>query len=105
MKRKAGKDGGVTRRHFLGGLALTAGGTLAADALGQSVSAALAESRGFSIAGAEVRFWLTRVSDVTLRISILAKGSRLDPRTAFAGMGLVERLWPAPMAMLDAQTQ
>jgi alpha-glucosidase (family GH31 glycosyl hydrolase) len=105
MQRGTGSNGRVTRRRFLGGLALTAGGALAAEALGQSVSSALAAPRGVSIAGADVQFWLTRVSDVTLRISITAKGSRLEPRTAFRGMGLAERGWSAPIAALDEKTQ
>ena len=77
----------VTRRDFLTGLTLTAGGTLVPQALGQSLSTALAGSHRYSIAGADIEFWLTPVSESTLRISILARDSGLEPTAAFPGVG------------------
>ena len=94
----------VTRRGFLTGLALSAGATLVPDALGQSPSTAsesIVSAEVFSIAGAEVEFWLTPVSESTLRISVLAKGSGLEPATAFPGFGLRDREWPAAATKLN----
>jgi alpha-glucosidase/alpha-D-xyloside xylohydrolase len=101
MKRELGRRNKVTRRSFLGGLAVAAGGTLAPDALSQALAALSPESHRFSLAGAEVEFLLTRVSEATLRISVIAKGSGLQPQTSFAGVGLTDRIWPAPTAVLD----
>ena len=101
MKRRSGKDGELTRRDFIAVAALAAGGALAANAVGQTDI----EAQPSSIAGAEVEFWLTPVSEVCLRISVVAKGSGLDPRTAFAGFGLVERVWPAAPARLGSARQ
>jgi alpha-glucosidase/alpha-D-xyloside xylohydrolase len=104
MYRKPGQLAAVTRRGFLAGLALSAGATLVPDALGQSSSTAspsTASADGFSIAGAEIEFWLTPVSQSTLRISVLAKGSSLEPPTAFPGFGLRDRTWPDVAAKLN----
>ena len=100
MKQNASR---VTRRKFLGAVAATAGGALATDALGQRMAAALVGENGFEIAGAEMQVNLTRVSEAALRISLTAKGSKLDPRLAFPDMGVVERAWPLPIAVLDAE--
>jgi alpha-glucosidase (family GH31 glycosyl hydrolase) len=105
MKRKFGPHCEVTRRSFLSGLVVAAGGTLAPEALSQALAAVLPESHRFSVAGAEVEFVLTRVSEATLRISIMARGGGLEPRTAFAGVGLVDRVWPAPMAVMDEDSR
>jgi hypothetical protein len=100
MKRRSGNDE-LTRRDFLAAAALAAGGALAAEALGQERG----EAQQASIAGAEVEFWLTPMSETCLRISVLAKGSGLDPRTAFPGFGLVDRAWPTALARLDGLTR
>ena len=92
--------GDFTRRDFLAGVALTAGSALTPEAFAQSASKPTRDSSRFSIAGAEVEFCLMRVSDATLRISVVAKGSGLDPRTAFPGFGVVDRTWPAVFARL-----
>ena len=100
MDRKPGQYTGVTRRGFLTGLALSAGATIVPDALGQPLSTASAD--GFSIAGADVEFWLAPISESTLRISFIAKGSGLELATAFPGFGLKDRVWPAAAARLNS---
>jgi alpha-glucosidase (family GH31 glycosyl hydrolase) len=87
----------VSRRTFLTGIGLTAAGSLTSHA---QPLAALTQPHSFSIAGAAVEVWLTPVSDSTLRISILPVGSRLEPVTAFPGMGLKDRPWPPVKARL-----
>lgn len=101
MKREFGPHGELTRRGFLTGLALSAGATLAPDALGQSSSPVPAKTQEFSIAGANIEFWLTPVSESTLRISVMAKGSGLNPASAFPDVGLKDRVWPEVIARLD----
>jgi alpha-glucosidase/alpha-D-xyloside xylohydrolase len=105
MDRKTGHDAGVTRRSFLTGLALSAGTTLVPDALSQSLPAAAVGTRRFSIAGGDVEFWLTPLSESTLRVSIMAKGSGLEPASAFPGFGLRDRVWPAATARLNGSSQ
>src|SRR5258708_17669615 len=105
MKRKFDPHSEVTRRSFLSGLVVAAGGTLAPEALSQALAATLPESHRFSIAGADVEFVLTRVSEATLRISLMAKGAGLKPRTTFAGVGLADLIWPAPMAVMDEDSK
>jgi alpha-glucosidase (family GH31 glycosyl hydrolase) len=105
MDRKHGQNREVTRRGFLTGLALSAGATIAPRALGQSSSATSAARHRFSIAGADIEFWLTRVSESILRISVLAKGSGLEPGTAFPGFGLKDRVWPAASARLNGPSR
>jgi alpha-glucosidase/alpha-D-xyloside xylohydrolase len=102
MKRESGRQSGVTRRHFLSRLALSAGATLAPEVLGQPLSMAFAEAQRFSIAGADIEFWLTPVSESTLRVSVISKGSGLEPATAFPGFGLKDRIWPAATARLNS---
>ena len=99
MHRKPGRHTEVSRRGFLTGLALSAGAAIVPGALGQPAAPASADT--FSIAGAEVEFWLTPLNESTLRISVLAKGSGLEPATAFPGFGLRDRVWPAPAAGLN----
>lgn len=99
MHPKFGQHTGISRRNFLAGLALSAGTTIVAEALGQRALPGLADS--FSIAGAEVEFWLTPLSESTLRISVLATDSGLEPASAFPGFGLRERVWPAATARLN----
>jgi alpha-glucosidase (family GH31 glycosyl hydrolase) len=96
------KPGGhLTRRDFVAGVALAAGGTRALTA----VAADGKDPRRFHIAGAEVELQLTRVSETTLRITVVRRGSGLKPRTSFAGVGLIDRAWPAPMAVVDHDGQ
>ena len=99
MHPKSGQHAGVTRRGFLARLALSAGATIVPNALGEPGSAASVDA--FSIGGAEVEFWLTPVSESTLRISITAKGSGLEPGTAFPDFGMRDRVWPAAAASLN----
>lgn len=101
MHRKPGRHTEVSRRGFLTGLALSAGAAIVPGALGQPAAPAPADT--FSIAGAEVEFWLTPLNESTLRISVLAKGSGLEPATAFPGFGLRDRVWPAPAARLNRE--
>ncbi len=102
MKQEPVQQSEVTRRRFLAGLALAAGTRFAPASFAQAPTA---ESRPFSIAGADMEVWLTRVSEATLRISVIAKGSGLEPRTAFVGVGLANRVWPAAMAVLDVESR
>lgn len=102
MHRQPGQHTGVSRRRFLTGLALSAGTTIVPNTLGQPRSAVATDA--FSIAGAEVEFWLTPVSESTLRISVIAKGSGLEPATTFPGFGLRDRLWPRAAASLNRTT-
>jgi alpha-glucosidase (family GH31 glycosyl hydrolase) len=81
----------ISRRDFVSGLALTVGGSLLPQALGQA-------SHRFEIAGAAVEVWLTAVTDSTLRISVIAKGSGLTSAASFSGAGLKDRVWPTPIA-------
>ena len=102
MDRKPGHHRGVTRRDFLAGLALSAGATIVPDALGQSSSTASAGSHRFSIAGADIEFWLTPVSGLDLADQRHRKRCRAGAGSAaFPGFGLKDRVWPAAMARLD----
>ena len=104
------KPGGDhTRRDFLAGVALTAGGALSSEVFAQPIfwqsAAGERSSQRFSIAGTDVDFLLTLVSETTLRITVVRKGSGLQPQASFTGMGLADRVWPLPILVLDGDSQ
>jgi alpha-glucosidase/alpha-D-xyloside xylohydrolase len=89
-----------SRRKFLEGVGCTAANGLAQGALPR-----LSKSVKFSIAGADVEFWITPISEHILRVSILAANSHLEPTTAFAGKGLIDRVWPPVKAKFSGTSR
>ncbi len=95
----ASSDRSLSRRQFLEGV-----GYVAASGLAPGAFAQLIKSNKFWIAGTEVEFWITPIGQHTLRVSILASDSHLEPATAFSGKGLMDRVWPPAKAKVNSLT-
>lgn len=95
----------VSRRAFLAGVGASAAGTWATHAFGQTLTDSSRGFHGLTLGGIEVELWITPVTDSTLRISVIAAASHLQPDTAFAAKGLRDRTWPPATTKLRDATQ
>jgi alpha-glucosidase/alpha-D-xyloside xylohydrolase len=94
----------VSRRAFLAG-ATAAAGSWATCAIGQSLTAASSGFHGLVLGGIEVTLWITPITNSTLRLSVLASNSSLEPDTAFTEKGLRDRTWPKAATKLHDAAQ
>lgn len=90
-----------SRREFLSRLAFTSG-ALATGSARAAWSEPVPPDNAFSIAGTEIEVWLAPVTPYTLRVSLVGRGSGLEPVSAFPAMGLVECTWPDPIAVVNS---